>query len=64
MATENTETLKDTDRIMKFSDVVNFEVKYPKEFTKKKHFKDGDVVELHRLQADDWAARGLGKIVK
>jgi hypothetical protein len=64
MATQSDEILKDTDKAMKFSDVVNFEMKYPSDFKKKKHYKDGDVIELHLLQAKDFEARGLGKIKK
>jgi hypothetical protein len=64
MASENENNLKDTDKVYSFNDVVKFEVKYPKEHSKKKHHKEGEVIELHKLQAEDWANRGLGKIVK
>lgn len=52
-----------TDRIVKFNDMVDFEFKYPADFQKKKLHKDGDVVNIHRLQAEDFASRKLGKIV-
>lgn len=52
-----------TDRKVKFNDVVKFDFKYPKDYAKKKHMKEG-VVELHRLQAEDFEARGFGKIIK
>jgi hypothetical protein len=64
MATENTDNLESTDKVMKFSDVVKFKVSYPKDFKKAKHFAEGQEVELHKMQADDWEKRGLGKIVK
>ena len=56
--------LASTDRPMKFSDMVKFKMAYPKEYTKKKHYKDGETIELHRLQAEDWEARKLGSILK
>lgn len=64
MKVEDQQKLDPTDRVMKFSDVVNFEIAYPKDYAKKKHYKDGDVIELHRLQAEEWEARKLGKIKK
>ncbi len=71
MKVEEAQELAPTDKKMKFSDTVKFEIAYPKDYGKmpdgkfkKKHFKDGDVIELHSLQAEDWASRGLGKIVK
>jgi hypothetical protein len=55
--------LEPTDRVFKFNDNVKFDFKYPTDYKKTKHMKDG-IVELHRLQAEDFAARGFGKIVK
>ena len=52
-----------TDKIYKFSDVVKFEFKYPADFKKPKYHKDGDVVDMHVVQAEDFVARKLGKIV-
>jgi hypothetical protein len=64
MATENESKLSPTDRVMSFDDMVKFKIEYPKEHKKAKHHKDGEVIELHRLQAEDWEKRGLGKITK
>lgn len=64
MATTSDEILLDTDKVMTFDDTVEFTVQYPKDFSKKKYLKDGQVIELHKMQAEDWAARGLGKIGK
>lgn len=55
--------LESTDRVIKFNDVVKFDFKYPKDYTKAKHMKEG-VTDLHRLQAEDFEKRGFGKIVK
>jgi len=64
MATANENNLKDTDKPQRFDDMVKFKVEYPKEYKKAKHHKDGEVIELHSLQAKDWEARGLGKTQK
>lgn len=57
--------LAEGERAVKFSDVVKFDFKYPKDYpaTKKRHMTEG-VIELHRLQAEDFEKRGFGKIVK
>jgi hypothetical protein len=64
MQVDNDKKLEATDRVMKFSDVVSFKVAYPKDYAKAKHIKDGETIELHRLQGEDWEKRGLGKIIK
>jgi hypothetical protein len=55
--------LEEGAKAYKFNDVVKFDFAYPKEYKKTKHMKDG-VIEIHRLQAEDFASRGFGKIVK
>lgn len=64
MAADNISNLEEGDKVQKFSDVVKFKMAYPKEYSKQKHFKDGQEVELHKLQAEDFEKRNLGKIVK
>jgi hypothetical protein len=64
MVVDNDKKLDPTDKVYKFNDTVKFKVAYPKDYAKKKHHKDGDVIDLHVIQAEDWEARGLGKIVK
>jgi hypothetical protein len=55
--------LGEGDKAYKFNQTVKFDFAYPKDFAKKKHMKEG-VTELHILQAEDFAKRGFGKIVK
>jgi hypothetical protein len=56
-------SLESTDKVYKFNQLVKFDFSYPKDYAKKKHMKEG-ITELHVLQAEDFAKRGFGKIVK
>lgn len=42
---------------------VKVKIEYPKDYKKTKHYKDGDVVELHPLTADAFIEKGVGKKV-
>jgi hypothetical protein len=53
-----------TEKIYKHTDTVLFIAEYPKNFTKKKHLKDGVKYKLHILHADRLEAKGIGKIIK
>jgi hypothetical protein len=64
MQVDQDKKLDPTDKVYRFNDVVKFKVAYPKDYAKKKHLKDGETIELHVIQAEDWEARGLGKIIK
>lgn len=55
--------LEEGAKAYKFNDVVKFDFKYPSGYTKTKHQKEG-VIEIHKLQAEDFATRGFGKIIK
>lgn len=55
--------LEEGAKAYKFSDVVKFDFKYPKDYAKRKHMTEG-ITEMHRLQAEDFEKRGFGKIVK
>lgn len=65
IVSENEKTdIQPGDVVYKFSDMVDFKITYPKDFKKTKHYKDGEVVNIHLAQARDWEARGLGSIQK
>ena len=46
------------------SDKVNFKVSYPKDWDKKKFFKDGCTVNIKKGSAERLQEMGIGKIVK
>ncbi len=65
MQVDNDKKLEATDKVYKFNDSVKFKVTYPKEHNpRKKYHADGETIDLHPVQAEDWEKRGLGKIVK
>lgn len=49
-------------KVVSLDDMVTFEVAYPKEYAKTKHFTNGDKVRLHRVTADQFEGK-IGKIV-
>jgi hypothetical protein len=53
----------ETGKAYKIADRVIVEIAYPKEYKKTKWFKDGDRVKLHRLTAQTFIDKGIGKIV-
>jgi hypothetical protein len=57
------ENTGETGKAYKISDLVTFEIAYPKDYKKTKHFKDGAKVKLHRLTAETFLEKGIGKIV-
>lgn len=64
MQVDNDKKLAPTDTVYKFNDTVKMKVAYPKEYTGKRHLKDGDTIEVHVLQAKDLEARKIATIIK